>query len=176
MELGHIIEGNFTPEQQLQIKHYTGQVVKALGILLGPFHCELRLTKNGPVLIEIGARLPGGQISELIGYAKDIDIYRIALNCYLGISNPEPDIVLKRYAGIKFLVREGLHKFSTVSGFEEYRAKAWVKELTMYYKAGDHIPDPTSWLGRIGYGIFTADSYEQLYERMEAFDKQVTFH
>ncbi|UXX92169.1 ATP-grasp domain-containing protein [Streptomyces sp. AD2-2] len=36
--------------------------VRALGIVLGPAHVELRLGPEGPVLIEVNPRLAGGWI------------------------------------------------------------------------------------------------------------------
>ncbi len=39
---------------------YTLKCLDALGIKQGPAHCEVMLTPNGPVLIEIGARIHGG--------------------------------------------------------------------------------------------------------------------
>ena len=38
---------------------YNIKVVKALGIKVGPAHSEIILSKDGPVLVEIGARLNG---------------------------------------------------------------------------------------------------------------------
>ncbi len=38
---------------------YAKKCLSALGIFFGPAHCEIKLTQNGPCIIEIGARLPG---------------------------------------------------------------------------------------------------------------------
>lgn len=43
-------------------------IIKALGFNNCGFHCEMRLTNNGPRLIEIAARLPGGPLQ--LGYQK----------------------------------------------------------------------------------------------------------
>ncbi len=39
---------------------YVSRVCRALGITNGPFHAEVMLTADGPILIEIGARIAGG--------------------------------------------------------------------------------------------------------------------
>lgn len=46
-------------EQQDQVIPYVHQVLDALGIRYGPAHTEVMLTKDGPVLVECGARLHG---------------------------------------------------------------------------------------------------------------------
>ena len=43
-----------------RLLEYTGKVLDALGIVNGPAHSEIMITKRGPVLIETGARLHGG--------------------------------------------------------------------------------------------------------------------
>lgn len=46
-------------EQQDQVVPYVKAVLDALGIRYGPAHTEVMLTKDGPVLVESGARLHG---------------------------------------------------------------------------------------------------------------------
>jgi biotin carboxylase len=43
-----------------QMSAYVMEVCRALGIVNGPFHAEVMLTEDGPVLIEIAARVAGG--------------------------------------------------------------------------------------------------------------------
>lgn len=53
---------------------YTTQVCQALGIENGAFHAEVMMTIDGPVLIEIGARVAGGAdpyvIEECLGHSQ----------------------------------------------------------------------------------------------------------
>ncbi|MFE5855349.1 ATP-grasp domain-containing protein [Streptomyces sp. NPDC056500] len=49
-----------------EIVSYVRSVLDALGIRNGAAHTEVMLTGNGPVLIECGARLGGGQMPELL--------------------------------------------------------------------------------------------------------------
>jgi len=59
-------------------------VVNALGFDNTGFHCEMRLRPEGPVLIEIAARLPGGPLQ--LGYLKStgIDLTREIIHLWLG--------------------------------------------------------------------------------------------
>lgn len=54
-------------EQSEQLTHYAGQVLDALGIRHGPAHLEVKLTPAGPRLVEVGARIAGGDIPYYAG-------------------------------------------------------------------------------------------------------------
>lgn len=45
-----------------RLSEYAFQVLDVLGIRHGPAHVEIRMTPDGPCLVEIGARIPGGEI------------------------------------------------------------------------------------------------------------------
>jgi len=49
----------YNDPQAASLKQYTLDVINALGIAWGPAHTEIMLTKDGPVVIEVGARLGG---------------------------------------------------------------------------------------------------------------------
>ncbi|MGW1183356.1 MFS transporter [Streptomyces drozdowiczii] len=49
-------------EAQDQLARYSMQVLDSLGIQHGPAHLEIKLTNDGPRLVEVGARTAGGNI------------------------------------------------------------------------------------------------------------------
>ncbi len=49
-------------EVQDILANYATQVLDALGIAYGPAHAEVRLTEDGPMLVEVGARICGGNL------------------------------------------------------------------------------------------------------------------
>lgn len=53
-------------ERPRRLFDFTCRLLDALGIRVGPAHCELMWVGEGPVLIEIGARLHGGEKTPLI--------------------------------------------------------------------------------------------------------------
>jgi len=50
------------------LANYTYEVLNSLGIRYGAAHSEIRITKNGPCLVEIGARLPGNVDFSIMDY------------------------------------------------------------------------------------------------------------
>ena len=55
-----------TDERSRRLFAFTCRLLDALGIRVGPAHCELMWVGGGPVLIEIGARLHGGEKTPVI--------------------------------------------------------------------------------------------------------------
>jgi len=47
-------------ELELALVEYNSMVLDALKIFNGPSHCEIMMTKRGPILVEVGARPHGG--------------------------------------------------------------------------------------------------------------------
>ncbi|TCO59552.1 EamA family transporter [Actinocrispum wychmicini] len=67
---GHVIFDYHEPQSPddpdaVRVERYTHQVLDALQIRNGAGHTEVMLTERGPVLVECGARLGGGQVPEI---------------------------------------------------------------------------------------------------------------
>ncbi|MFJ6675680.1 ATP-grasp domain-containing protein [Actinosynnema sp. NPDC091369] len=53
-------------EVQDQLAEYAARVLDALGIQHGPGHLEIKITAAGPVLVEMGARICGGNLPQYV--------------------------------------------------------------------------------------------------------------
>jgi biotin carboxylase len=62
----------------------TRRAVEALGIHEGPSTTQLRISRGGPEVIEVGARLGGGHDAELVEVVTGIDLNALALAAALG--------------------------------------------------------------------------------------------
>ena len=60
------------------------RAVAALGIVNGPSYTQLRIGPDGPMVIEVAARLGGGHDAELVGAAVGVDLNGLALAAALG--------------------------------------------------------------------------------------------
>ena len=68
------------------------RAVAALGIANGPSYTQLRVGPEGPMVIEVAARLGGGHDAELVEAAVGIDLNGLAIAAALGepLTVPEP--------------------------------------------------------------------------------------
>ncbi|GAA4237785.1 ATP-grasp domain-containing protein [Actinomadura meridiana] len=165
VELGHIVSPeNASPEIIDQVEQYVRHVLAALQISFGPFHCELRISADGPILIEIGARLPGDRITDLIELATGVSLSRVMVAAYLGLPPESAEAfgtAQAKCAGIRFFDASEKRSFTKLEGWTDLTARPDVIETGLNFHPGDDIPSLEDFRGRIGYAIFTADSVQQ---------------
>jgi biotin carboxylase len=95
------------PEQDLLIP-YAMSIMDALDIKNGPAHCEIIMTSSGPVLVEVGSRLHGGDgpviSAASVGYGQidmTADAYLDPAAFEKKASQPYS---LKKYAKVAFMI------------------------------------------------------------------------
>ena len=175
VEMGHIVEGSFEPEVRQQIIAYVRQVTAALEITLGVFHCELRLSASGPVVIEIGARLPGDRICKLIELAKGIALPEIMVRAYTGEPVTALPVQSRGHAGITFLAAPPEIKvFQAFEGLDTLRETVGgVEEVDAHVSPGERIMPLTDFRGRLGHVIVTAPTHQELTSRLAMIQQRV---
>ncbi|MFF4097631.1 ATP-grasp domain-containing protein [Streptomyces sp. NPDC001834] len=177
VERGHVVELLQDTTLGASIRTYTANVIKALGLTTGVFHGEVRITAQGPVLMEMGARLPGDHICELIELALGVDLAAVFVDALLGRETPayRPDPASARAAGIRFLLRPGLAGYSTVTGFDEAQALDGHVDSALAYAPGQPVPSAADFSGRLGWFIFTATDALALEAALDKADQMVEF-
>jgi len=175
VEMGHIVEGSFDPEARQEITGYLRQVTAALDIAMGVFHCELRLSRSGPVVIEIGARLPGDRICRLIELAKGIALPEIMVRAYTGEPIAALPVTSRCHAGICFLAAPPeLGVFGAFDGLDTLRETvAGVEEVDVHVSPGDRLMPLVDFRGRLGHVIVTAPTHQELISRLAAIQQHV---
>jgi biotin carboxylase len=66
-----------------QLIEYNNKVLDALDIMYGPAHSEIMLTPDGPVLIEVGARVHGGGTPKTVSKISHLSQLNLILPSYL---------------------------------------------------------------------------------------------
>lgn len=162
IEIGHRLPMQINDKSlEMAIINYTEACIQALGITQGPIHEELRLSKSGPLLIEIHTRYGGDNITELISNVYGLNIYELYYKTLLEeeiynfTANP------KRICQIKFFfTNEGCIEKLIVD--EDLLQKTEIKKFTIHKKVGDIIEAYPHRLASIGSVIFQADNYEAI--------------
>ena len=85
VETGHDFPADIPESLQDTLKRATLTALEAVGYDFGPAHTEIRLTADGPVVIEINPRLAGGMIPELVRLATGVDVLSVVLGAAAGI-------------------------------------------------------------------------------------------
>lgn len=101
-EIQHVFPAALDDETSRSIVELARDAVRAVGIDLGGFHAEMRLTSDGPVMVEIAARLGGDGIPVVVRMARGIDLGEAAIRAALGQRVTLEERV-GRFAGIRFV-------------------------------------------------------------------------
>lgn len=110
VEERHIIPADLTQEKSIEIEQYVKQIMVLFNIDNSATHIEIKMTKTGPVLIELGARLGGDFIaSDLVPLATGVDMLENVILIALG----QPIKINKTkqcFSGIQFLHKDNYHQ------------------------------------------------------------------
>jgi biotin carboxylase len=153
------------PEQE-EIRELSIAASKAIGVHTGVTKADIVLTPEGPQVIEISARLSGGDFCEsLAPLSTGVNYVRQAIQIATG-ERPEPQEptlglhVANRY----FFPDPGVLR--SVQGTEAVREKEWVRKLELWYEPGDLVPAPLSHAHRFGVFVVVAEDRKTLIERI----------
>ncbi|MGW1807058.1 ATP-grasp domain-containing protein [Streptomyces sp. NPDC002078] len=97
-ETGMLLPATLTEEATAEVLALEAAAVRALGIRHGITHTEIKLTPDGPRIIEVNGRL-GGYVPEILRRATGINLVRAALDVALGA---EPRIPAARHRGVTY--------------------------------------------------------------------------
>jgi len=94
-DFGALIRSD-SPEAIL-LSEYVNKVLDALGIAYGPAHSEIKLTPNGPTLIESGARMAGKGIPRFAKHCVGLSQIELTVDAYLDFESFEAKTKSTRY-------------------------------------------------------------------------------
>lgn len=160
VEMGHSQPSGLDEATQEKIKEVAISAVVSIGIDNGPAHAELIVTKDGPKMVEIGARMGGDCITtHLVPLSTGIDMVKSTIEIALG---EETDItpVFNLGSAIKYIdAPKGTIK--AIEGIEKARETEGVKEVSIVKSIGDTVCDIGSSTDRVGFLIAQADTAEK---------------
>lgn len=175
-EVGHLAYRMEDLPFHRSLAAYIRSVVKTLGIVAGPFHSEIMMTKEGPVLIEIAARLAGGHLPELVEKVTGISIANAVLATLIGSEIPAPARPQSRVAVIQYITNSALAGLSyrELQGWDEVLSLPGVFHSDVAILPGKTIPLQEDYRSRIAYVMYLAESRAQAQQMWEQIERKVT--
>ena len=148
--------------------------VHALGLRDGIAFPQLLVADNRVLVIEVAARIPGGQMADLARHAVGVDLVEVALRQALG--EPVPDeLVVPRFTqplAIRFLTAAPgplpTGKVVSVGTLDKVLAFPGVVQADVFLQQGETIRPVRLDGDRRGYVIAVADTNVEALERAEA--------
>lgn len=149
--------------------------VKAVGLRDGIAFPQLIVSDDGSVrVVEVAARIPGGQMADLVRHAVGVDLVEVALRQALGkpVSDELALPQFKQPLAIRFLTAQPgplpTGRVVSVGSLEPVRAAEGVVQADTYLQVGETIRPVRLDGDRRGYVIATADTSVEALQRAEA--------
>jgi biotin carboxylase len=150
------------------------RAVRTLGLRDGIAFPQLIVREDGTALVvEVAARIPGGQMADLAFHALGVDLVEIALRQALGEDVPD-DLVVPRHSrptAIRFLTAHPgplpIGKVRRVDGLDRVRAAPGVVQADVFLQEGETIRPVRLDGDRRGYVIATGQTNVQALELAE---------
>ena len=172
VEMGHSQPSCYSETVKEQICKVAIEAVRAVGLNNGPAHVEMMVTTRGPVMIELGARMGGDNITtHLVPLSTGIDMVKASIILALG---DMPDIKPKINCGAAiryFDVPVGVIR--SIYGVEMARAIPGVKQITFTKSVGEESTLIHCSNDRIGFVIAQAETAADAVKVCEAAMKAV---
>jgi biotin carboxylase len=149
-ELGHVVPARLDQLAHDRVSDYTRRFLDAMGIRDGVCHTEIRIGRNGPVVIEGHNRPAGDAIPDLVRGAYGIDLTTYGLGWPFGLVPELPDRP-RAHAGAstRFLVGPP-GRIESVEGAGKALAMPGVLAVNITAKPGDPVRPLTDNWDRLG--------------------------
>ena len=138
--------------------------VEALGIRQGPSYVQMILSADGPVIMEVAARLGGGHDSELCRLATGVDLAEAAVRTSVG-RQVDREALTDGACVIEFLAAPEGTLVSTDGP----------SQVTFYHAPGHRYPPLRTAIDRAGYVITQGATREEALERARTAVEAVRF-
>ncbi len=136
---------------QAEIARCVGRATAALGLSHGPIHAEVRLSEQGPWILEVAARSIGGLCSRTLRFGTGLTLEEIIVRHALGMDIPSLERE-RRAAGVMMIPIPKAGRLRNVRGKDRAKAVPGVEEVTIMIRRGQSVvplPEGKRYLGFI---------------------------
>ena len=150
VEMLHIQPSELDAETQTEVKKLVQKAVNALGLNNCAIHAEVKITKTGPKMVELGARLGGDYItSHLVPLSTGVNIEAAAIQIAMG-KKPELKHLISNSAVIEYLKIEAGKKILDIGNYSKMKDDERVKEVFVFLNKGEIVQSITDSTKRVG--------------------------
>jgi biotin carboxylase len=134
---------------QRHVERLVAEAARALGLVEGPLHAELRLASSGPVVLEIAARSIGGLCARALRFGAGVSLEEVVVAHAMGL--PLADLSReRRAAGVMMLPIPRAGILRGVGGVERARDVPGVEDVVVTIPEGREVrplPEGDAYLG-----------------------------
>ena len=170
----HVYPPSIPPEQLRLAEEVAVESVRALGLRDAIAFPQLIASPDGGVaVVEVAARIPGGQMADLVRHAVGVDLVEVALRQALGEDVPD-EVALPRFTqplAIRFFTAQPgplpTGEVTRIGSLDAVLASEGVVQADTYLQVGETIRPVRRDGDRRGYVIAVADTPAEALARAE---------
>lgn len=174
VEMGHSQPSMLSEKIKEEIAEVAKAANKALGIMDGPSHTEIKVTKDGPKIVELGARLGGDNITtHLVPLSTGVNMVECCIRIALG---EVPNITAKynKAAAIRYF-KTSCGTVKNIIGIHDAELVPDVKQVSIVHGIGEELKEIKSSTDRAGFVISQAASVDEAIRECEVAIGKVNF-
>ncbi|WP_327357708.1 ATP-grasp domain-containing protein [Streptomyces sp. NBC_01304] len=174
LESGHLVDATDPLLADPQIRDVARAALTAVGITSGVMHVEMRLTGQGPRLIEINARLGGDLIPHLVHLATGLNLPQITADLAMG-ADPELVPSQSQSAAVELFYPPVAGQITTMT---TRMTAAWLDRFTWTADPGDHVTsgDHATVRDRIALAVVTGPDPDTCLQRLRQVEDRNRIH
>ena len=160
VEMGHSQPTRLDAATVEKIRQVAIAANKAVGITNGPSHTEIIVTKEGPKIVELGARLGGDCITtHLVPLSTGVDMVECCIRIAL---DEKPDLTPKFQKGSAiryFSQKEG--KVTAIEGVQQAEKLPGIRQVSIVHGVGETVTEINSSAARMGFVIAQGENADE---------------
>jgi Biotin carboxylase len=173
VEMGHSQPSKLPAAVQEEIKRVAVAANLAVGNFNGSSCTEIKVTKDGAKVVELGARLAGDYMTtDLVPLSTGVNMVEGIVKIALG-EKPEYEHKYHKASAIRFLKSEQ-GSITSITGVERAKEIPGVIRIGFDRKVGDEAVEIKSSLDRVGYVIAQADTPDEAVKICEEAMKKIS--
>lgn len=167
----------FNKNDHGELFDYTQKALDALGIRWGAAHTEIMLTKQGPRLIESGARMCGGPVVRFAREATGSSQADKLVEIYVD-GDVQKEFVFKKSVVPVFLKSPAKGIMSNIEVFKEVSNLPTLFNEYIWFKNGDLVPHTVDYLTSIGIIALSGDRKNIFldYQKIRDMESKLVIH
>ncbi|MGS0973714.1 MAG: ATP-grasp domain-containing protein [Candidatus Izemoplasmataceae bacterium] len=160
IELGHTLPSLIDEKKREEVNKMTKEFLTIINHTHGPSHTEMKITREGPVIIESHVRPGGDCIVDLMEIAFGYDVYRETIDYFMGCKSTYDFWSNKKgkgSAGIRY-IESPSGAITEVEGFNEIEQKeGWFRTFNPYI-IGEFLPQMKDSFSRKGWVMVSGNT------------------
>lgn len=167
IERGDVCPSRHPEEVQTAIKKVAEATVHAIGIKNGIAHVEIKVTPEGPKVVEIAARMGGDYICDWMDTVYNVNLARQGILIALGSPMDEFPTRPKMHLRADYFIPEEDSILKNVVGIREIEYAPNVHNVYIWAHKGDTLLTPPRGFDTAGWLIVSGKSAKEVDEHMQ---------